>query len=374
MNKKILIITHNTSLSGAPKMLLLLWESIISKYPNIKVDVLSLSKDGGLVDRFKRISENFYNYNNYSNTSDISFFERIFQKIGIKNRKNLTPRQKLFLELEKNNYDLIFANTVVTIPISTFLLNKCPIIVNVHELDTVLNEYLPDIFDYESKISKFIVPSQINKECLLSRNIPEHKIEIIRDSSKLEFCQRNFHFDDQAVFRVLGCGAAYWRKGDDLFLQLASIVCKANSKFKFYWVGPQTEEKKRVNTADVKKLNLENNLFFIDEVEFNDLFPSMHLFALTSREDPFPLAAVEAGLFGLPIVCFDKATGISEVISEEMVSEYLNVNQMAEIVLTISADKKRYTDEQIKNKLNFQAFLPEQISNEIIELIKNVVE
>ena len=368
---KILLVTHDTSLSGAPKMLLLLWEMIKRNYPFLSIDVLSMSNDGVLTERFKAISEKFYNLNTYSETPNYSIKNRIKHKL--KRETILSSRSQLITELKGNQYDVVFANTIVTLSLASQIATN-NLIVNVHELDTVLEEYLPNIYDFQDLVRKFIVPSELNKNCLIRKNIDPSKIEIIRDSSKLEFKNRKFEFNDGAEFRVLGCGAAYWRKGDDLFIQIASVVSKVNPKIKFYWVGPQTSEKRRVNSFDVKKLNLEKNLFFIDEVEFNDLFSSVHLFALTSREDPFPLAAVEAGLYGLPIVCFDRATGISEVISESMVSSYMDVQHYANIILQILEDKERYLYESEKNKESFKSFLPENISEQIMALIIKTID
>jgi glycosyltransferase involved in cell wall biosynthesis len=43
----------------------------------------------------------------------------------------------------------------------------------------------------------------------------------------------------------------------------------------------------------------------------------MDAFALTSREDPFPLVMLEAGMHGLPTVCFESSGGGPEFIGED---------------------------------------------------------
>ena len=76
----------------------------------------------------------------------------------------------------------------------------------------------------------------------------------------------------------------------------------------FYWVGYFSKERYRVNTADIEKLNLSKNIHLIQETTTPEVWLNQSdLFLLTSREDPFPLAAMEAGLSGLPIICFEKA-------------------------------------------------------------------
>ena len=46
--------------------------------------------------------------------------------------------------------------------------------------------------------------------------------------------------------------------------------------------------------------------------EVHDNYAAMDVFALTSREDPFPLVMLEAGGHGLPTVCFAGAGGAEE--------------------------------------------------------------
>src|SRR5690606_20540107 len=43
-------------------------------------------------------------------------------------------------------------------------------------------------------------------------------------------------------------------------------------------------------------------------------FREFDIFLLPSREDPFPLVAIEAGMLGLPIICFEGVTGTAEIL------------------------------------------------------------
>jgi glycosyltransferase involved in cell wall biosynthesis len=54
------------------------------------------------------------------------------------------------------------------------------------------------------------------------------------------------------------------------------------------------------------------------------------VFVLTSREDPFPLACLEAAVLGKPVLCFD-AGGMSEFLEpdERLVMPYLDVEAMS---------------------------------------------
>lgn len=371
MKRKVLLLTHDMSFSGAPKMMLLLWEEIKKKY-HYDIDVISLTNQGYYKDRFRELSHNFYLFKDINKSVSLNFIERINEKFFKLKKKS--SQNQFFEKISNENYDFIFANTIVTLPLAFQLKsNFSKLILNVHELDTVLEEFLPNIIDYESKIDLVIVPSQLNLTLLEKKGISGEKIKIVRDCSTLEVKKNNFFAIEEDVFRVLGCGAAYWRKGDDLFIQLAKKVKGLNSKIKFYWVGPHSSERKRVNCADRLKLNLEDTLFFLDEIELSNLLPEVHLFALTSREDPFPLAAVEAGMVGLPITCFRNATGISEVITDDLIADYLDIDQMANIIIDLFNDKSKYKIESDKNRNTFQKFETKTIASEVVAIINDLL-
>jgi hypothetical protein len=92
---------------------------------------------------------------------------------------------------------------------------------------------------------------------------------------------------------------------------------------------------------------------------------------LTSREDPFPLAAIDAGMLGLPIFCFDQATGISEVIDSRCVVPYLDIETMCQSILSVVNDRNYYDSLSKANKLAFNEFSPQSISKLTYDLIES---
>jgi glycosyltransferase involved in cell wall biosynthesis len=63
-------------------------------------------------------------------------------------------------------------------------------------------------------------------------------------------------------------------------------------------------------------------------------FREFDILLLPSREDPFPLVCLEAGLLGKPVICFEKAGGIPELLEDGggRVVPYLDIDAMAEAV------------------------------------------
>ena len=71
-----------------------------------------------------------------------------------------------------------------------------------------------------------------------------------------------------------------------------------------------------------------------------DYYEVLNLVALTSREDPFPVAMLEAASSGLPIVCFDNAGGAPEFVQQDagIVVPYIDIERMADACVRILGD------------------------------------
>lgn len=64
---------------------------------------------------------------------------------------------------------------------------------------------------------------------------------------------------------------------------------------------------------------------------------AMDIFALPSREDPFPLVMLKAGAYGLATVCFAHSGGGPEFVSEDsgLIADYLDTQQFAAHVIQL---------------------------------------
>lgn len=367
--KSILVITHDTSLSGAPKSLLLILKEL--KLKGYEITTIAIKGSGALERDFIKVSINYYNLENY-NTQKIynisNRLNRLLYKIPI-----LSEKEKLLNLINDKKFDCIYANTInsIDLVIKSFLINDTPIVLHVHELKTVIDEFRPDLTKIDPYISHYIVPSFLNKDTLVTHfTISPTKISVIRETTVIPECKIE---KTENVQKVIMCGGAYWRKGDDLFIQVASEVIKKLPNTHFYWVGYFSKERFRVNTADIEKLNLSKNIHLIQETTTPEVWLyQSDLFLLTSREDPFPLAAMEAGMTGLPIICFEKATGISEVIDQKMVVPYLNVAEMAKKTIEILNNKDHASALGQQNKKVFSKLNPENIALEIDNVIKKI--
>ena len=157
------------------------------------------------------------------------------------------------------------------------------------------------------------------------------ELSILRDNLKIP----------KSAFVVGGCGTLGWRKGSDLFLQVASYLSK-NQDIYFIWLG--VDEKTGTYHEFVYEAEkfgvLEKTLLVPYDVKINKYYQLMNVFLMTSREDPFPLVNLEAASFGVPIICFDKSGGSNELVDENsgFIVPYGDSKEMSEKVKELKSN------------------------------------
>jgi glycosyltransferase involved in cell wall biosynthesis len=177
---------------------------------------------------------------------------------------------------------------------------------------------------------------------------------------------------------VLGCGTTDWRKGPDLFVHVADrLRITETHPVQFVWIGGQTTAGERSELEQlVSSHGLSNKVTFIGEIDTP--FPYMiasDVFLLPSREDPFPLACLEAADAGLPIICFADAGGMPDFVSSTcgVIVPYLDVQAMTDALssLLIDGDKARRFGEEARRKVR-KYFDVSVKGREIFEVLANL--
>ena len=253
-------------------------------------------------------------------------------------------------------YNLIYANTGATWQQVDLLSKFTPTLLwHIHELEyglrvSIGQENIEQAFE---EISRFIAVS-ISVQDTLTRefNVPHEKIDLIHGfvpvpNLTLEEhqarCQRvkNGLGWAQDVFVVGGCGSLGWRKGTDLFLQIACLVSrkKGYEKVRFLWVGGGKQDNASLEfDHDVRALGLQEVCSrIITTEEVSDYYCAMDVFALTSREDPFPLVMLEAGTYNAPTICFEGSGGGAEFVGDNagLTAPYLDIVTFAAHIMTL---------------------------------------
>jgi glycosyltransferase involved in cell wall biosynthesis len=157
------------------------------------------------------------------------------------------------------------------------------------------------------------------------------------------------------AFVVGASGYETWRKGKDLFVQLAASLRRRQTTcpFWFVWIGWEGDEEEcRRLKHDMEVGGVTDCFCWTGEVTNpKDYFACLDAFALLSREDPFPLVCLEAALLEKPVLCFSDAGGIPELVEEDagFVVSYLDIHAMADKLLLLARDEK------LRRKLGLRA-------------------
>jgi glycosyltransferase involved in cell wall biosynthesis len=118
------------------------------------------------------------------------------------------------------------------------------------------------------------------------------------------------------AFVVGGSGMTEWRKAPELFVRLAAdLRSRTDRPLSFVWVGGASRGPEWAPLDhEAHHLGVEDVVRFIGAQDRpGDWFRVLDAFALTSREDAFPLAALEAASAGVPVITFDTG-GMVELV------------------------------------------------------------
>ena len=379
MKKKILFISHESSLTGAPLVLLYFIEWLVENHPNdYDIGILHL-KGGELEPRFNKLAKHVFKIP----PRKTSFSYRVANKILSSQLVNKidTPSEKMVNRIIKLGFDIIYANTAVTLDMAAKIKVKhnknTKLIAHIHELNVGLKRYV----NYPDKIvphlDKIIAVAQIVKTNILNEwKVYGPSVDVVYEFSKINI-EINKNLDKSNLFTVGASGTAGWRKGHNLFVHVARYLKETHPSLNinFEWIGKIGANELLIVEEDLKKLNLDNVKFLGLKSNPHPYFQNFDVFLMTSKEDPFPLVCIELGMMGKPIICFNKATGTQEVIENGggQVVPYLSIEKMAEAVLRYYHDRELLKNDGIKAKKLFSQFTPEIRCPQIYNIIKNLV-
>lgn len=375
--KKILFVTHDTSRTGAPKVLLSFLQWMRDYKPDTEITVVAL-KGGDLSDEFKQNSKKFYDLSTITIPEETlvqNVKKRILKKLR-KYKRKLHPKEILIENLAKDKFDLLYANSVVSVPLACKIKKLSPtikLLVHVHELNSIISVNLPDFGFYLEKINRIIAVSEVVKRNLIETyGFQEEKIKIVNEFAQVE---RLHSIKKEGDFIVGGAGTAHWRKGSDLFIQVARHVKKKFPllNIRFEWLGLMSEEEEIILKADIEKGELKETVFLLGPKDNpGDYYSNFDVFLLPSREDPFPLVAIEAGMLGKPIICFEKATGTAEVLKHGggTIVPYLDIEAMSENVVRYYEDRVKLKEDGGTAKRLFSRFTPRNMCPQLYSFMK----
>ncbi|MFQ3575835.1 MAG: glycosyltransferase [Cytophagales bacterium] len=359
---KILFISHEATLTGAPLVLFNFLKWMKKKHPEIKSKLLFL-KGGPRIGDFSNVYDTLIMPDSFKKYSKIFFLiKALSAKVGIKIQ---TEKEKFESYLINITPDIVYCNTVVTLEKGIDLCNKMikkpKLLVHVHELPTVIELENKNFKSQALKVDLFIAVSRLVKQSLIEKyNIDEIRIRLIYEF--VEPISESIQKYYSQRFCIGASGLVHWRKGHDVFLMIASRFTQKYplEKVLFKWVGKISQEQRLIVEADIEKLGLSHSIVFTGETNQPiEEFKSFDLFLLTSREDPFPLVCLEVAQLGIPFICFETATGSAEMLQRGggYVAKYFNIDDVCDKIYNYKVNFENWQkDSRIikEESLNYQ--------------------
>ena len=355
----ILVVSHEASRTGAPILSYNLTENLKKKY-----NVVSLLLDKGSIHEY--------------------FFDLSVLVVGPlsarRNRILVDDAIEHIVELFKLKFAIV--NSVESYAVVQSLAKRfVPAVTLIHEfaaytrpksvfLDTILWSYTV-VFSasvtYDNAISEYaelkghsfpVIPQGL---CIAPSRENDLTYDL-QEEAKVLGVMRPIGLPKD-VFVVVGLGSVHIRKGVDLFLECANRVVHSEhgERCRFIWIGkgfnPESDMDYSIYLLEqIRRSGLEKHVFFMDETSnLEAVYKAADVLLIPSRLDPLPNVAIDAMIRKLPLICFDKTTGIADVLTanglaQACVAPYIDTMKMSEqlIAFAQSEELRHHVGEQLR--------------------------
>lgn len=336
---RVLFISHDASLYGAPRSLAALLEEYTRHTP-WECRIIVRAKPWNLKPEFEKYGETltFYPERNPEGSRLFPILRRTW--MGRKRAR----------EIRKNwsgwRPDLIYSNTAMNGDILRALRIEAPVLVHVRELEWFLDTLDPlRLKAFRGLPARYFAVSEA-----VRRNLAEHhsidasKVDIVPSTIRPALVvEKAGEIAAPALRKRLGLeegtvtvgavGRIDRRKGCDLFMETAAVLLQRlnqRDKAAFMWIGDGPE--KKILTERFRELGLGDRLILTGMQE--NPYPYMNCLDILftpSRADPFPRVNIEAAALGKPVVAFLEGGGSAEFIGKDcgLVVPGFNVEEAA---------------------------------------------
>lgn len=390
MGDCIVFVGHGASRTGAPVSLLniIRWTRTHSNFDCH----LILGNGGPLVDEYSRFAS-VYVWNKALGhaSGHRQLATRLLSWAG---RGGPTPAQRqseILVQIQSLPIRCIFNNTGVNGHILEAVRSRttAPIVSRIPELEGYMrkNNRNGSVDRILALTDRFVAVSEAVKMNLVHRHaVPTERVDVVygacgtpRLPHGAAGLRTKLGLPDGA-FLVGACGTLDYRKGVDLFIQLAHHCVNRLGRrdVHFCWIGACVSHDSCIEYKfEAEHLGLQDHLFFVGQLdETAPAFAEMDVFALTSREDPFPLVMLEAARQGSPVVCFQDSGGAVEFVDEQIGAAVpmLDIAAFAQAVLTLrDAPEQRHRLGEGAHQRSL-AYTPERMASAIHNVIEQVTQ
>ena len=333
---KVALLSHDARAHGAQYLAL----NIVREWLALGVQVeVVLQEDGGLRPRFEALAA----------TQCLAGLE----EAGI---------AAVARGLRDRGVEVLFANTVVTGRVVHAFRNAgLRIIALVHELPGIVAHYglQPALAALVAASERLVVASLVVRDGIATMLPGRDLGHVVLRPQGLYKRNRYRDCPDPSTPRValrdrLGIahhaavvatvGYADARKGVDLWARAAVIACRRRADLNCVWVGQRAPECVPAVDALLRDAGVADRIHFPGfDFDTDDVYAGADVYALTSREDPFPSVVLESLAVGTPVVAFASTGGAAELLGDVggLLAPAFDVDAYADALLAVVNDPAR---------------------------------
>ena len=340
---KILFVIHDTSLTGAT-IALLRYISWLKTETNCETHFL-LPYHSHFDEHYKKLGKVFYWLNEDNKESKPStgiFFKR--KKENFKSTDWIQKQIKIFI---KENYDIIYGNTIVVIDTINKLKSlRKPIIWHIHENELSVKNYDENSLKSHQVANKIIATSLYTYNYLINNwKIPSSQIVIHEPAISINTVQNTINELPENCFIIGTSGSGLEQKGMSIFIILTKILETKfkNNKFFYVWIGAELKDPNI--RFDLEQTKLISKFRFTGLISNPfDYYKQIDLFVSCSREESFGLSIAECASLNIPFLCFP-TNGLLQYFEnkDNFCVNYLDLNAMADRIIELFINKSERT-------------------------------
>ncbi len=153
---------------------------------------------------------------------------------------------------------------------------------------------------------------------------------------------------------MINSGYADLRKGFDLFVQTAKECVNRDTDYHFLWLGNVEPSLQNWILKDIEGTEFEKHLHIIPFTNEISLYlEGANVFAMTSREDPFPSVVLESLALGTPVVGFKNGGGFADALEKECFGELVEMSNCVALAQAIENQIERDSEESAIERSEF---------------------
>lgn len=244
---------------------------------------------------------------------------------------------------------------------------------NIHHVEDIIAKSASNFLFYSiirRKVSQFIAVSAAVEKTLIALNIPSSRITVIPNGiPDFKEIQSKYRNENKDKFTIGIVGQIVPRKGHILLVHALDIVERSGKGFRCMIIGRGDTNYIQEVKEWVERYALESRIQWTDYIRDRYLiYKELDILVVPSYEEAFGLVALEASLFGMPVIA-SNVGGLAEIV-QDGVTGFLfqpgDYEQLADKIILLNDNKdlrmnmgmaareyalKSFTDEVMCNKI-----------------------